>query len=108
MTAPAARICEALGCRIHAVRRGRGTPIACLHAIGHSGRDFLQSSERLGHRFEFIAIDWPGHGQSGPDSVAASAARYAELLAHVADALDLRQFLVLANFLEQLPHSTRL
>jgi pimeloyl-ACP methyl ester carboxylesterase len=64
-----------------AVRRiGRGAPVVCLHAIGHDADDFMPLASRLGDRFEFILVDWPGHGSSEPDLGAVTSARYAELL----------------------------
>jgi 4,5:9,10-diseco-3-hydroxy-5,9,17-trioxoandrosta-1(10),2-diene-4-oate hydrolase len=44
-----------------------------------------------------IALDWPGHGRSGEDAVPASAARYGALLAGFAEALALRDVVVLGN-----------
>jgi 4,5:9,10-diseco-3-hydroxy-5,9,17-trioxoandrosta-1(10),2-diene-4-oate hydrolase len=64
-----------------AVRRiGRGAPVVCLHAIGHDADDFMPLASRLGDRFEFILVDWPGHGNSEPDHGPVTSARYAELL----------------------------
>lgn len=91
------RIVDVAGAGIAVMRRGAGTTVVCLHAVGHSSRDFLRLSERLGHRFAFVSIDWPLQGDSPRDRVPASARRYAELLAAVADQMDLRRFVVLGN-----------
>ena len=55
-------------------RRGSGPPVVCLHSVGHDGRDFDSLVDRCADTFEFICIDWPGHGRSGPDPAPASAA----------------------------------
>lgn len=94
---PNTQAVEVLGTRVFVTRKGHGVPILCLHAAGHSGRDFLCLSERLCERFEFIMIDWPGHGQSPPEAIPASAQRYADLLASIVNGLRLQRFLILAN-----------
>src|SRR5262249_32918497 len=53
--------------------------------------------ERLGHKFEFICIEWPGHGDSGGDHQPASAARYGDLLESVLWDLSVREPLVIGN-----------
>jgi pimeloyl-ACP methyl ester carboxylesterase len=81
-----------------AVRRiGRGAPLVCLHAIGHDSRDFEALAERIGGRFEVIALDWPGHGASGPDSRPVSAGRYGQLLDGALDSLAIREPILLGN-----------
>jgi pimeloyl-ACP methyl ester carboxylesterase len=73
----------AAGTTIAVSRRGEGTPVLCLHAIAHGGRDFEAFTERVaGQGFEVVCADWPGQGRSPPDATdtPASAARYAEIL----------------------------
>lgn len=76
---------------------GQGESVVCLHATGHGGRDFALLRERLGHRYRFIVLDWPGQGRSGDDREPASAARYAVLLAAFLDALSLEAPILLGN-----------
>lgn len=65
-----------------AVRRtGAGTPVVCLPAAGHDGRDFRAFAARIGSDYEVIAVDWPGTGGSGADPEPLSAARCADLAA---------------------------
>lgn len=74
---------EAGGTSVAVSRRGAGTPVLCLHAIGHGGRDFDALTDRIvGCDFEVVCVDWPGQGRSPPDATgrAASAQRYAEIL----------------------------
>ena len=68
-----------------------------LHAIGHGARDFEDLSRRLGSRYRVIALDFPGHGHSGPDSTPASGTRYTEILTRFIETLDLRDVTLLGN-----------
>ena len=83
------------GTKIAVMRTGQGPSIVCLHAIAHGARDYLKLAERLGSRFTFYAIDFPGHGQSPFDGVVPTPKHYAALLERVADALDLKRFGIL-------------
>lgn len=76
---------------------GRGETVVCLHATGHGAKDFALLRHRLGHRYRFVALDWPGQGRSGDDSRPASAARYAEILGAFVDAIGLDDPIVLGN-----------
>ncbi|HEY2659959.1 MAG TPA: alpha/beta hydrolase [Caulobacteraceae bacterium] len=78
-------------------RIGRGAPVVCLTAVGHDAHDFDGLAERCGRRFEFIRIEWPGHGRSGPDRHSASAARYSDLLAGALKALGVEQPILIGN-----------
>jgi 4,5:9,10-diseco-3-hydroxy-5,9,17-trioxoandrosta-1(10),2-diene-4-oate hydrolase len=78
-------------------RTGRGEPVVCLSAIGHDCRDFDALVGRLADRFEFVCIEWPGHGESGADTHPVSAARYADLLVAALDRLQLEAPILLGN-----------
>jgi 4,5:9,10-diseco-3-hydroxy-5,9,17-trioxoandrosta-1(10),2-diene-4-oate hydrolase len=78
-------------------RIGSGLPVVCLPAIGHDSRDFVALSARCGDRFEFICIDWPGHGSSGPDHAPACARRYADLVGGLLAALGIERPLLIGN-----------
>lgn len=81
-----------------AVRRiGGGAPVVCLHAIGHDAADFVPLAERLGDRYEFFLVDWPGHGRSRADAGPVTATRYAELLQSALVALDVRNPVIVGN-----------
>jgi 4,5:9,10-diseco-3-hydroxy-5,9,17-trioxoandrosta-1(10),2-diene-4-oate hydrolase len=90
-------VVSAAGTRIHGTRSGTGEPVLCLHATGHSARDFLKLSARLGSRYQFIALDWPGQGDSPREANPASAMRYAEIFADAVSALGLTRFTILGN-----------
>ncbi len=88
---------DANGVRLAAMRRGRGIPIVCLHAIAHGARDFEDLATRLGDEFEIIAIDWPGQGRSPSDGEPASAARYAKILESALTAFGVERPILLGN-----------
>ena len=85
------------GVALNVRRIGRGAPLVCLHAIAHDSRDFDALAERIGGHCELRALDWPGHGRSGPDSQPPSAARYAGLLVGLLDLLALEGPILLGN-----------
>jgi 4,5:9,10-diseco-3-hydroxy-5,9,17-trioxoandrosta-1(10),2-diene-4-oate hydrolase len=85
------------GARLALRRAGRGRPVVCLHAIGHDGRDFEALAQRIGGRFEVIALDWPGHGSSGPDREPPSAARYGALLTGTLSTLAVDKPILIGN-----------
>jgi 4,5:9,10-diseco-3-hydroxy-5,9,17-trioxoandrosta-1(10),2-diene-4-oate hydrolase len=77
------------GVRLAVACEGKGPPVICLHAIGHGGGDYEAYVAAMRDRFEIVRIDWPAQGRSGPDSKAATPARYAELLRGVIEQLRL-------------------
>ncbi len=88
---------EAAGARVAYRRFGTGPTIVCLHAIGHDARDFDELAKRLGGAFEFVAIDWPGQGESPQEWEPASADRYAQILSAALDVLKLETVFLLGN-----------
>ncbi len=78
-------------------RVGYGPPVVCLTAIGHDAHDFDGLARRCGDRFEFIRIEWPGHGRSGADHQPASPDRYARLLEAALDRLGVERPIVIGN-----------
>src|SRR5262249_59947803 len=85
------------GVRLAYNDEGAGSPIVCLHAIGHGAGDFAALRAHLRGRHRVIALDWPGQGNSGDDRVPASASRYAELLNGVLDALVVEPVVLIGN-----------
>ncbi len=79
------------------MRRGRGFPVVCLHAIGHGARDFEPLANLIGSDFEIIALDWPGQGLSPSDTQPPSAARYGDILIAALDALKLDRVILIGN-----------
>src|SRR2546425_9247617 len=88
---------EVDGVRLAFDADGGGPTLVCLHAVGHGASDFARIRERFQGRFRVIALDWPGQGNSGPDRVVTSAARYAELLRGFLDAIGVDKAVLLGN-----------
>ena len=85
------------GRRLAVMRRGRGNPVLCLHAIGHGARDFEDLAGLVGDTFEIIALDWPGQGLSPPDGTAPTAEHYEHVLRAAMDALKLESAILIGN-----------
>lgn len=85
------------GTQLATTRYGKGSPVICLHAIGHDSNDYREFACRLSERFEVIAVDWPGHGRSPPDRKPPNACRYAAFLPGLCSALDVQKPIVIGN-----------
>jgi 4,5:9,10-diseco-3-hydroxy-5,9,17-trioxoandrosta-1(10),2-diene-4-oate hydrolase len=85
------------GVRLAYDDEGRGQPLVCLHAVAHGASDFATLRHGLRGTQRVIALDWPGHGNSGDDSEPPTADRYAALLARFLDALALERPVLLGN-----------
>ncbi|HKE11190.1 MAG TPA: alpha/beta hydrolase [Myxococcota bacterium] len=85
------------GVRLAYDDEGSGPPLVCLHAVAHGARDFETLRRRLRATQRVIALDWPGHGNSGDDSEPPTADRYAALLARFLDALAVERPVLLGN-----------
>jgi pimeloyl-ACP methyl ester carboxylesterase len=66
---------------LHALREAEGPALLCLHAVGGSARDFLEAARRWPG--PVFALDFAGHGDSGP---LRGGGYHPELLAGDADA----------------------
>ena len=88
---------EVNGAKLAVMRRGQGTPVICLHAIGHGARDFETLAVFLSDSFEIIALDWPAQGSSQDDGRAPTAANYELTLEAALDALHLERVILLGN-----------
>src|SRR5579872_3252708 len=78
-------------------RFGHGVPVVCLTAVGHDARDFDPLVQRCPEGFEFIRIEWPNHGRSGPDHQDADPDRYARLVESVLAALGVERPILIGN-----------
>ena len=67
------------------VRAGQGPSLVLLHGNGHSWHEFADVLDALAARFDVVAWDMPGHGDSAdvtaPPSIEAYAAALADLVA---------------------------
>lgn len=92
---------EANGVRLHVARRGRGRPLLLLHGWPEFWRTWEPLMERLSDRFDLLAPDFRGFGESekpdpGPSDRATAAVHAADLLA-LLDALGLDRVGVVAH-----------
>ncbi len=70
---------------LRAIRQGQGPKIVLLHGVGLRSEAWGAQLEQLVERYEIIAPDMAGHGESKPLQGDISLERYSDL---VADALD--------------------
>jgi pimeloyl-ACP methyl ester carboxylesterase len=78
--------------------RGRGAPVVLLHATLHDRQDFDLVAGPLAEHYRTIAVDWPGHGRSGPARGGpADALTLAGVLADVVTGLDLEPATFIGN-----------
>lgn len=75
--------------RIHAVREGRGEPLLLMHSNGCSQHEYAAARPLLAQRFDCIAWDMPGHGDSDPAPGHLSVEDYADAAVALLDALGL-------------------
>ncbi|MEO0995897.1 MAG: alpha/beta fold hydrolase BchO [Pseudomonadota bacterium] len=54
------------GVRWHCRRAGRGPVLVLLHGTGASAHSWAELTTILARRFDVLAVDLPGHGQSSP------------------------------------------
>jgi pimeloyl-ACP methyl ester carboxylesterase len=77
------------GQRLRVARAGSGTPLVMLHGYPDNLQIWSDLAPRLAHRFETIALDWPGLGRSDPWPGGVSPSHLAERLAAILDAWQL-------------------
>ena len=76
---------------------GTGTVILCLHAIGHSSKDF-ESLYRLDTlKYRVISLDFPGHGNSQNFEKEVSASNFANIVLQFIDKLNLKKIIIVGN-----------
>jgi pimeloyl-ACP methyl ester carboxylesterase len=76
---------------------GEGQIILCLHALGHSSKDFASLYKLPLEKYRIIALDFPGQGISASSSVPASSSFYFSLINKFIQLLDLKNIIVVGN-----------
>lgn len=71
--------------------------VVLLHASLHDRHDFDAIAPRLADRYRVIAVDWPGHGESGRPAVPVTAAVLADTLEEVVEGLGLASAVFIGN-----------
>lgn len=76
-----------------------GAAVLLLHATLHDRHDFDPIVDTLARRYRTIAVDWPGHGDSGPVTppLEAAAPLFADVLEDVIDGLALSRVVLIGN-----------
>jgi pimeloyl-ACP methyl ester carboxylesterase len=79
--------------RCHVRVRGQGFPLVLVHGVAGSGLIWTPVAERLEHRFELIAVDLLGYGNSPKPRTDYTAERHVEAIRRsVEDQLDGRAY----------------
>jgi pimeloyl-ACP methyl ester carboxylesterase len=76
---------------------GEGQIILCLHALGHSSKDFSTLYKLPLEKYRIIALDFPGQGISTFSSIPASSNFYYTITNKFIQQLDLRNIIILGN-----------
>lgn len=76
---------------------GRGQVILCLHALGHSSKDFSSLYDLPITDYRIVSIDFPGQGRSEGADQPASSAFYAQITAACIEALGLKDITIIGN-----------
>jgi len=85
------------GGRVHVVEAGTGPAIVLLHGAGLSASVWAYQFRDLADRFQLVALDLRGHGESRPGSTGMTIAAMADDLAQVLTTLDLRPALLVGH-----------
>jgi pimeloyl-ACP methyl ester carboxylesterase len=76
---------------------GVGQVILCLHALGHSSKDFTSLYNLPLEKFRVIALDFPGQGRSSTTSVPASSSLYYSIANKFIQQLELKNIVIVGN-----------
>jgi pimeloyl-ACP methyl ester carboxylesterase len=76
---------------------GAGQVILCLHALGHSSKDFTSLYNLPLEKYRIISLDFPGQGHSSASSVPASSSFYYTIANKFIDQLELKNIIVVGN-----------
>ena len=77
--------------KVHVRRGGEGPPLLLLHSNGLSWHEFESPMKQLAHRFDVVAWDMPGQGDSAPVSWDTPIDAYADGVAELIQDLGLRR-----------------
>ena len=76
---------------------GAGQVILCLHALGHSSKDFTSLYHLPLEKYRVIALDFPGQGLSSTTSVPASSSFYYSITNKFIQQLELKNIIIVGN-----------
>jgi 4,5:9,10-diseco-3-hydroxy-5,9,17-trioxoandrosta-1(10),2-diene-4-oate hydrolase len=76
---------------------GAGQVILCLHALGHSSKDYTSLYHLPLEKYRVIALDFPGQGLSSTTSVPASSSFYYSIINKFIQLLALKNIIIVGN-----------
>ena len=76
---------------------GSGQVVLCLHALGHSSKDFLSLYSLPHNNFRMISIDFPGQGISDNPNQTISSTYFAKITDEFIKKLDLKNLIIIGN-----------
>lgn len=76
---------------------GSGQVILCLHALGHSSKDFASLYSLPQNNFRIISIDFPGHGISDNSKHSISGTYLAKVTDEFIKKLELQNVIIIGN-----------
>jgi pimeloyl-ACP methyl ester carboxylesterase len=86
------------GCELRYLQLGAGTPLVLLHTLRTQLEYFAPLIAHLDRsRFEVIAVDLPGHGESGAPSVDYTASYFADAVERFLEARDVRHVVLVGE-----------
>lgn len=77
--------------------RGSNQTVLCLHALGHSSKDFASLYDLPLNEFRIIALDFPGHGRSSSSTIPASSGFYYSVTNQFIQLLGLQNIIIVGN-----------
>ena len=76
---------------------GSGQVVLCLHALGHSSKDFLSLYSLPHNNFRIVSIDFLGHGISDNPNKTISSTYFAKITDEFIKKLDLKNLIIVGN-----------
>ncbi|MFM8373587.1 MAG: alpha/beta fold hydrolase [Bacteroidota bacterium] len=76
---------------------GEGQVLLCLHAVGHSSKDFSALYQMDTNKYRIISLDFPGHGNSDKPIENVSATYFSSVVLKFIDSLNLKDVIIIGN-----------
>lgn len=76
---------------------GAGQVILCLHALGHSSKDFTSLYNLPLDKYRVVALDFPGQGRSSTSSIPASSSFYYSIANKFIQLLEIKNIIIVGN-----------
>jgi pimeloyl-ACP methyl ester carboxylesterase len=76
---------------------GSGQVVLCLHALGHSSKDFLSLYRLSRNNVRIVSIDFPGHGISDNPNQTISSTYFTKITDEFIKKLDLKNLIIIGN-----------